>query len=163
MRLYKTLPEAIAILCSHAASSGSSAVDAHVDDYQWLKTDLQKPARDDYYLPLYELMREDHQPIIEPCLIHLGVTFSEPTYRAQSARKQLPFLPYTRIGRAKQSEENKKGAHIHSPPAQAHSPPHSHSHTRLPATHPIAKRCLRHLFLRRLPVTRCFYPLNLTK
>eukprot|EP00439_Symbiodinium_sp_Y106_P056383 s5884_g7.t3 len=65
LRLYKTLPEAIAILCSHAASSGSSAVDAHVDDYQWLKADLQKPARDDYYLPLYELMREDHQPIME--------------------------------------------------------------------------------------------------
>ncbi|CAE7937937.1 unnamed protein product [Symbiodinium necroappetens] len=65
LKLYKTLPEAIAVLCNHAVSSGSSPVDAHVDDYQWLKADLRKPPRDDYYLPLYELMREDHQPIIE--------------------------------------------------------------------------------------------------
>ena len=73
LKLYLTLPESVAVLCQHATSNGDSAVDAHVDDYQWLKSKdkLQQPARDAYYLPLYELMKDEHQLVIEPPLNQL--------------------------------------------------------------------------------------------
>ena len=128
MRLYKTLPEAIAILCSHAASSGSSAVDAHVDDYQWLKTDLQKPARDDYYLPLYELMREDHQPIIEPCLIHLGVTFASQHIERNRPESNCPSFLTPALGARSRAKKTKKVRTSTHPPHK-HTPHHTHTLT----------------------------------
>ena len=123
-------------------------MDAHVDDYQWLKADLRKPPRDDYYLPLYELMREDHQPIIEPCLRHLGVTFaSQHLERNQPDSNCLSFLTpplgarsrATRMGlREAERRKSKRCAHP-STPALTHA-----LHTHPPPTR--TRTCAHALF-----------------